>query len=315
MIVAKHTPCTLHLSVLPPELACKLFYTMINASRQWKRNKWWLFDRLVESPHRTAFYIRNADDEKRWGETAQFWYNGRKSDPPLSFHPEMEEACILIEKLVNNEMKKRQRFPLEWRGSSDGSGVGWKANVAASNCYEGSQEGVGFHSDQLTYLGPYPTIASLSLGTRRNFSLREVVPTDKAEMRKPQTFNIPLMHNSLIIMHAPCQEQFKHSIPPQSTIDLFRPAYPPEGASIIEPSNFRINITFRFFRPDFRPETTPRCKCGCPTALRPDMKNRSDGKTDRYWWTCVAGAQNEGKGCNHWSVMDFQAEGRGIDSG
>jgi hypothetical protein len=41
------------------------------------------------------------------------------------------------------------------------------------------------------------------------------------------------------------------------------------------------------------------------------MKNRSDGKTDRYWWTCYAGAQNEGKGCNYWKVLDMKTEGRG----
>jgi hypothetical protein len=45
-MVAEHTPCTLHPSILPPELACRLFYTMFDASRQWSRNKWWLFDRL-----------------------------------------------------------------------------------------------------------------------------------------------------------------------------------------------------------------------------------------------------------------------------
>lgn len=91
----------------------------------------------------------------------------------------MEEACSYIEKIVNAEMHKRDRYPLEWGGEppagTSGSSMGsesqeekrviWHANVAASNRYEGSQEGVGFHSDQLTNLGPYPTIASLSLGT------------------------------------------------------------------------------------------------------------------------------------------------------
>jgi len=71
----------------------------------------------------------------------------------------MEEACQAVEKCVNQELAKRTRFPLEYAGSE------WKANVAAVNCYTGAKEGVGFHSDQLTYLGPYPTIASLSLGT------------------------------------------------------------------------------------------------------------------------------------------------------
>lgn len=73
----------------------------------------------------------------------------------------MEEACAEIEKCVNTELAKRKRFPLEYAGSE------WRANVAAVNCYVGSKDGVGLHSDQLTNLGPYPTIASLSLGTRQ----------------------------------------------------------------------------------------------------------------------------------------------------
>ena len=31
----------------------------------------------------------------------------------------------------------------------------------------------------------------------------------------------------------------------------------------------------------------------------------------RYWWTCYAGAQDGGKGCGMWKVMDMEAEGRG----
>lgn len=89
----------------------------------------------------------------------------------------------------------------------------WRANVAASNCYEGTKEGVGFHSDALTYLGPYPTIASLSLGkyiqalvilvshahtgTTRTFRLREVVPTNEKDTRSARTYNMPLPHNSV----------------------------------------------------------------------------------------------------------------------
>lgn len=142
-------------------------------------------------------------------------------------------------------------------------------------------------------------------------------------------------------MHASTQERFKHCVPPQSTIDIFRPSYPRriKGASgereqNIETSNCRINITFRFYRPDYRPHTIPRCKCGVPAVLKPDMKGRSDAlvhdaKTPtnnssknsvataqqdysiRYWWMCYAGAQSEGKTCGMWKVMDAEAEGRG----
>ncbi|KXN90534.1 hypothetical protein AN958_04206 [Leucoagaricus sp. SymC.cos] len=347
--VAEHTPCTMHLSVLPAELACQLFYTMIAESKQWQRNKWWLFDRVVESPHRTSFYARLEEarnlagekDSAEWQEAARFWYNGRMTEPPKAFPPEMEQACKIIEGVVNEELKKRKRFPLEYGGnkSDDPGSIKpiWKANVAASNCYEGAKESVGFHSDQLTYLGPYPTIASLSLGTTRVFRLREVIPTDEIDSRQARTFNIPLPHNSLTIMHASCQERFKHSIPPQSAIDIFRTTITRSSATIIPedpvssaglrtsnsiteaststaaypPSNCRINITFRFYRPDFRPQSIPRCDCGVPTVLRPDMKNRTDGKTDRYWWSCYAGAQNDGKGCKFWKVMDMKKEGRG----
>src|SRR5271170_2961673 len=106
-------------------------------------------------------------------------------------------------------------------------------------------------------------------------------------------------------MHASCQERFKHSIPPQPSIDIYHPSYPRSSEETIEPSNCRINITFRFYRPDFHPHSIPRCKCGIPTVLKPDMKNRQDGQTDRYWWICYAGAQNDGKGCNFWKLMDM----------
>ncbi|OAX40046.1 hypothetical protein K503DRAFT_688361 [Rhizopogon vinicolor AM-OR11-026] len=313
-MVAQHTPCTMHLSILPPELACRLFYTMLDLSQSWKRNQWWLFDRVVESPHRTSFYARKTDgveSNESWQEAAQYWYNGRQTDPPEVFPDAMEEACAYVERIVNNEMQGRPRLPLEWAGSGT-EGQTWRANVAASNCYEGTKESVGFHSDQLTYLGPCPTIASLSLGTTRIFRLREVVPSEEIHSRKAQTLNIPLPHNSLIIMHAGTQENFKHSIPPQPTLDLYRPLFPHPSRleSPPEPSNCRVNITFRFYRPDFRPQSIPRCNCGVPTILRPDMKNRHDGKVDKYWWACYAGAQNEGKGCSFWRVMDMEAEGR-----
>jgi 2OG-Fe(II) oxygenase superfamily len=96
-------------------------------------------------------------------------YNGRAVDPPPKFPSEMEEACEIVERIVNQEMRKRQRFKLEWNSSAAGDTDSlWRANVAASNCYQGGKESVGFHCDQLTYLGPYPTIASLSLGKDLN---------------------------------------------------------------------------------------------------------------------------------------------------
>ncbi|KAI0006053.1 hypothetical protein BJV74DRAFT_801836 [Russula compacta] len=282
-LVAQHTPCTLHLGILPPELACHLFYTMLHEARDWPRSKWWLVNRLVESPHRSSLYTRHpveGDNEAAWQGITRAWYNGRQGEVSKKFPSLMEEACRIVEETVNAEMRKRKRFPLEWGGDPgdpDGQGLIWRANFAAANCYEGAKEAVGFHSDRLTTIGPYPTIASLSLGTRRMFRLREVIPIDQVGKRVAQTFDIPLPHNSLCIMHASTQERFKHSIPPRSTIDRFHPPYPPPPSIselAVDSGNCRINITFRFFRPDFHPDTIPRCKCGEMTTLRPDMKGR-----------------------------------------
>jgi hypothetical protein len=91
-LVAQNTPCTLHYSILPPELACRLFYAMLREASHWSRNKWcvtaaymdlttkpclrWLFDRLVESPHRTSFYARSAVDieDEEVQEAARYWF-------------------------------------------------------------------------------------------------------------------------------------------------------------------------------------------------------------------------------------------------
>ena len=50
-LVAEHTPCTLHYSILPPELACRLFYVMLKEAAEWDRNRWYLsFDLSDAAP-------------------------------------------------------------------------------------------------------------------------------------------------------------------------------------------------------------------------------------------------------------------------
>ena len=76
LLVAQHTPCTYHLGILPSELACRLFYTMLHEAQNWSRNKWWLFDRLVESPHRSSLFTRHpveGKDEAGWLGVTRAW--------------------------------------------------------------------------------------------------------------------------------------------------------------------------------------------------------------------------------------------------
>ncbi|KAH9997255.1 hypothetical protein BJV77DRAFT_984201 [Russula vinacea] len=272
-LVAQHTPCTHHLGILPLELACRLFYTMLHEARDWSRNKWWLVDRLVESPHRASLYTRHpveGNDEAAWQGVTRAWYNGRRGEVSKQFPSPMEEACRIVEKLSMRRCANAT-VSLEWGGDPDdpdGQGLTWRANFAAANCYEGAKEGVGFHSDRLTSIGPYPTIASLSLGTRRVFRLREVIALDEVGKRAAQTFDIPLPHNSVC---ACCGEM--------TTL-----------------------------RPDMKGRQRESESEGSDKGRSPgSAPERATG----YWWTCTAGDQNEGKGCGFWKVMDVKAEGRG----
>ncbi|WAQ88667.1 hypothetical protein PtA15_10A86 [Puccinia triticina] len=367
--VSEHLPCcSLLYGILPKRLAWNLYERMIEdcsgagtSKKPWIRNRWWLADREVQSPHSTAFFIARPTASESlvddYNESAQYWYAGKPLEAdaqPRYFLEEMDQARSAIESTVNQlltndpeTLRRAQRSPTsnpiirhaqEWDGP-------WRANVAASNCYRGSKENVGWHADQLTYLGPYPTIASLSLGTTRQFRLRPVANILESETEPLRTYSISLPHNSLLVMHGGCQERYKHCIPPQPSLDVFKNPNQPTDTRIE-----RINITFRFYRPDFRPSrsipipnpsssdpsvipqestevrVTPRCRCGIPAILRADQKgkvaaSRSSRRPDssgqiaqpefQFFWHCQAGQQNAGKGCSFFQILNFQNERRG----
>ncbi|GAA5821339.1 hypothetical protein JCM3770_006254 [Rhodotorula araucariae] len=343
-LVAHHTRglVTLVENALPPELAARLFVRMVRESTgegegdgPWTKNKWYLVDREVESPHTSCFYREVPDklDPSSGYDPAAFdeyWYNGapRAARP---FTAEQDEARQLVGEFVRTLLHGRERHPLEWDGD-------WTPNVAVANCYRGAKESVGFHSDVLQYLGPYPTIASLTLGVTRPFRLRPFLPSQPSTPGQPprevRTLDIPLPHNSLLIMHAGCQEAYKHAVPPLGGgMDLFR--LPRAALGALDAADRaaaqrgyreRINMTFRHYRPDFAPRTalsppaytgTPRCACGVPCTLRPDGRGRARaslgdaGGEMLFFWVCNAGAQNAGKGCATWRVLDMRREGRG----
>jgi len=103
-----------------------------------------------------------------------------------------------------------------------------------------TEQSVGAHADQLTYLGPYPTIASISLGTTRNFRLRAVPSIQDPDAPPPRTYDIRLAHNSLAIMGAGCQERFKHAITPARSIDVFKLK---DASGTVETYIERINVS------------------------------------------------------------------------
>jgi hypothetical protein len=186
----------------------------------------------------------------------------------------------------------------------------WKPNAACVNCYSSAAESVGYHSDQLTYLGPRAVIGSISLGVAREFRVRRVVPqedsssSEKKEKSKLDAdtegqISIHLPHNSLLVMHAEMQEEWKHSIAPAQAID----PHPISGTK-------RINITYRDYKPSLHPKFTPRCKCDVPAVLR--VVQRKKENWGKYFWMCYAGNVPEKEGCSYFEWANFDEDGEPI---
>ena len=184
----------------------------------------------------------------------------------------------------------------------------WKPNAAFVNCYNGGAESVGYHSDQLTYLGPRAIIGSISLGVAREFRVRRVIPQESDGVKKEKTkesadaegqIAIHLPHNSLLVMHAEMQEEWKHSIAPAKAID----PHPIAG-------NRRINITYRDYKASLHPKFTPKCKCGVPCVLR--VVQRKKDNWGRYFWMCHAGNVPEKDGCTFFEWAQFDDDGNPI---
>ncbi|KAG0199176.1 hypothetical protein BGX33_011814 [Mortierella sp. NVP41] len=256
---------------------------MLEDSETWNRNRWWLFERMVESPHKTSYFAEQDDDME---EVAGWTYNGKKQDPPRRFLPEMEEAKLVVRRVVNELRKQRTIHPYEVQGD-------WDCNVAAVNHYAHSKESVGFHADKLTYLGPRPTIGSLTLGVTRFFRIRKVVPDARHPDTAGQLISIALPHNSLCIMWPPMQEEWKHEVPPQPTVT----PHPISGTA-------RINITYRLRREGFSPQDTPVCKCGVAMVLRCVFKNKAN--YGRYFYMCYAAGSKMGQTCGEFLWVDME---------
>ena len=99
--------------------------------------------------------------------------------------------------------------------------TGQPFNSALANRYRNGLDTMGYHSDDEPELGPQPWIASLSLGSQRDFVFRRRGSTR-------QYASIALPHNSLLLMHPAVQQHFEHALPRRKRV-----------------SGERINLTFR----------------------------------------------------------------------
>ncbi|TQV98738.1 hypothetical protein V2A60_007556 [Cordyceps javanica] len=298
--VAEHTPCTIIHNFLPPDVANDLLKELLAESETFERATFKLFDNVVSSPHTSSFYVDSY--EKMMSQKSEYYYNGAQLTDVRRITPQLSKVKPIVQEAVNKEIQHRIKttYPggkkLKYQSPHP-----WVPNSAFVNCYNGPQQSVGYHSDHLTYLGPRPVIGSLSLGVAREFRVRRLLPKD-AETRTPQDadaegqISIHLPHNSLLVMHAEMQEEWKHCIVPALSID----PHPTAG-------NRRINITYRDYRARMHPSQTPRCACGIPCLLRVVQRKREN--FGKYFWICHAGNVPDKEGCSFFQWAEFDDDG------
>jgi hypothetical protein len=298
--VATHTPCSIIHNFLPKELANALLEELLPEVATFSKATFKLFDNVVQSPHTASFYVEDLG--LRNAQNSSYLYNGSSLDDVREILPRMREVSTLVKEAVNTEIEKRIR--MHYPGGKKlkfQSPQPWQPNAAFVNCYDGPQQHVGFHSDQLSYLGPRAIIGSLSLGVAREFRVRKIMAKDENDKGEAADasgqISIHLPHNSLLVMHAEMQEEWKHSIAPAQAIDPHPIA-----------KNKRINITYRWYRESFSPKYTPKCKCKMPAVLK--CVQRQKVNRGKYMWMCQApGNPDGGPGCGYFEWAEFTDDG------
>jgi alkylated DNA repair dioxygenase AlkB len=320
--IAAYTPCTIIHNFLPTEQANALLVELLDEAKHFSRYEFQLFNRTVQSPHTASLYVSTPEEYQQ--HTSEYKYGGTYRSNVRQATPGLRSVSRKVQKAVNEAVQAhiRDAYPdgkkLKYQSPKE-----WRPNAAFVNCYDGPAENVGYHSDDLTYLGPHPIIGSLSLGVEREFRVRRVLPRDEDDDagqtgaedkqsapakgtndRKSSTaradaqgqISIHLPHNSLLVMHAEMQEEWKHSIAPAQTIS----PHPISG-------NRRINITYRWYRDTLHPRHTPRCLCGEHAVLR--CAQRKQETRGRYMWMCYAGYVPGKESCSFFQWAEFDDDG------
>lgn len=154
---------------------------------EWKNDEAIIFGRHIITKRKVAWYGDDGYSYKYSGTTKQ----------ALTWTPELLEIKKLTEQLT-----------------------GELFNSCLLNLYHDGNEGMAWHSDDERSLGKDSTIASLSFGAERKFSLKHRITKE--------SHSVMLENGSLLIMKGATQTNWLHSLP--------------KSKKITAP---RVNLTFR----------------------------------------------------------------------
>ncbi|WNH50808.1 alpha-ketoglutarate-dependent dioxygenase AlkB family protein [Stenotrophomonas oahuensis] len=158
----------------------------------WEVHKIRMFGRQVDSPRLSCWMGDPA---------ARYRYSGTDF-VPHAWHPALLPLCAQLATFC-----------------------GARFNSVLLNRYRDGDDGMGWHSDNESELGPEPVIASLSLGAGRRFTLRR----REDHNRKAE---VTLGHGDLLVMAGATQRLYQHALPKSARV-----------------MGERINLTFRWITP------------------------------------------------------------------
>jgi alkylated DNA repair dioxygenase AlkB len=172
--------------VMPQQKADAYLQTLLDTIA-WKNDEARIFGRHIITKRKVAWY---GDSD------FQYTYSGA-TKAALAWTPELLELKYLTEELTGDQF-----------------------NSCLLNLYHTGDEGMAWHSDDEKSLGKDTTIASLSFGAERKFSLKHRTTKDGR--------TILLEHGSLLTMKGTTQTHWLHALPKSKRVNTPR-----------------VNLTFR----------------------------------------------------------------------
>lgn len=281
-----HPYVSLHRSFLPKDLSNKLLEHLVLQTLKLSANEFYLFGQLCKSDHATGVFLRDPNEKSSNG----YIYNGKKIEANY-YSDLLKEASIITEDFVNSKILPAQDCPLPFQQSKAGS-LPWRGDRCVVNYYEEGASHLDWHSDRLSHMGPHSMVAAISVGATREFRVRRnydnlsMNPEEKAD--PTQIYSILLPHNSMLVMHPGCQEEFKHCVQAMNgPLEL----NPISGSA-------RFSLTYRHF-PKVYYENLPQCKCKVLMTLRRAFKDVAT--RGRYFWTCEKKYLDKDCGTFYWA--------------
>jgi alkylated DNA repair dioxygenase AlkB len=132
--------------------------------------------------------------------------------------PSLVEASDLSKPVSKTKYKCQPRpIPecLDFLRRVTEAATGTEYNFCLVNYYATGADSVSFHSDDESFLGPDPAIASFSLGAKRDFLMKHKRFSPKDDLATPETspIKLPLAGGDMVLMRGRTQANWLHSIP------------------------------------------------------------------------------------------------------